>query len=196
VQFRINPLRLIRGQSVVAIQRVVEYITEMGMQAVAASRCHSVGLHPQFNCENEVAHSKPGLQCRDFKPVQFCSSRGKRRNGEFRLSSSTIRAAVSGNEVSTASGTGESRPEISRADVVVIGAGIGGLCCAALLAKYGYKVVVCESHDIAGGAGHAFERQGFHFDSGPSFHAGLSIKPSINPLKQVNHGMPLFIHWI
>jgi hypothetical protein len=71
-------------------------------------------------------------------------------------------------------------------DVVVIGAGIGGLCCAALLAKYGYKVVVCESHDIAGGAGHAFVRQGFHFDSGPSFHAGLSIKPSINPLKQVS----------
>jgi hypothetical protein len=74
---------------------------------------------------------------------------------------------------------------ITNVDVVVIGAGIGGLCCAALLAKYGYKVVVCESHDIAGGAGHAFERQGFQFDSGPSFHAGLSIKPSINPLKQV-----------
>ena len=75
---------------------------------------------------------------------------------------------------------------ITKADVVVIGAGIGGLCCGALLAKYGYKVVVCESHDIAGGAGHAFERQGFQFDSGPSFHAGLSIKPSINPLKQVS----------
>ncbi|KAH8958544.1 hypothetical protein BDL97_06G030500 [Sphagnum fallax] len=95
----------------------------------------------------------------------------------------------------TASKAEETRDLVSRngggfqpgevVDVVVIGAGIGGLCCAALLAKYGYKVVVCESHDIAGGAGHAFVRQGFHFDSGPSFHAGLSIKPSINPLKQV-----------
>lgn len=54
-----------------------------------------------------------------------------------------------------------------------------------MLAKYGLKVVVCESHDTAGGAGHAFVRQGYHFDSGPSFHAGLSTKPSINPLKQV-----------
>ncbi|KAH7302010.1 hypothetical protein KP509_23G052400 [Ceratopteris richardii] len=70
-------------------------------------------------------------------------------------------------------------------DVAVIGAGIGGLCCAAMLAKYGLSVVVCESHDTAGGAAHAFIRQGFHFDSGPSFHAGLSTKPSINPLKQV-----------
>ena len=37
------------------------------------------------------------------------------------------------------------------ADVVVIGSGIGGLCCAALLARYGFQVVVCESHSLAGG---------------------------------------------
>ena len=30
----------------------------------------------------------------------------------------------------------------SLADVVVVGAGIGGLCCGALLAKYGLKVTV------------------------------------------------------
>jgi glycine/D-amino acid oxidase-like deaminating enzyme len=33
-----------------------------------------------------------------------------------------------------------------KADIVVIGSGIGGLCCAGLLAKYGFKVIVCESH--------------------------------------------------
>eukprot|EP00271_Cylindrocystis_brebissonii_P000213 TRINITY_DN10250_c0_g1_i1.p1 TRINITY_DN10250_c0_g1~~TRINITY_DN10250_c0_g1_i1.p1 ORF type:complete len:673 (-),score=66.47 TRINITY_DN10250_c0_g1_i1:273-2291(-) len=71
------------------------------------------------------------------------------------------------------------------ADVVVIGAGIGGLCCASLLAKYGLSVVVCESHSVAGGAGHAFKKAGYTFDSGPSFHAGLSMKRSLNPLKQV-----------
>ncbi|KAK9796992.1 hypothetical protein WJX73_009416 [Symbiochloris irregularis] len=72
-------------------------------------------------------------------------------------------------------------------DVVVIGSGIGGLCCAAMLAKYGVKVTVCESHDIAGGAAHAFQRKGYSFDSGPSFFAGLSGPKgkSINPLKQV-----------
>ena len=39
-------------------------------------------------------------------------------------------------------------------DVVVIGAGIGGLSCAALLAKYGLQVTVLESHTILGGAAH------------------------------------------
>ncbi len=49
-----------------------------------------------------------------------------------------------------------------------------GLCCAALLARYGYRVTVVESHYHAGGAAHSFEVQGFHFDAGPSFFAGLS----------------------
>ncbi|GAB4384425.1 MAG: NAD(P)/FAD-dependent oxidoreductase [Elainellaceae cyanobacterium] len=71
------------------------------------------------------------------------------------------------------------------ADIVVIGSGIGGLSCAALLARYGFEVVVCESHAIAGGAAHAFERDGFIFDSGPSLYSGLSYSPSANPLRQV-----------
>jgi phytoene dehydrogenase-like protein len=72
-----------------------------------------------------------------------------------------------------------------KTDVVVIGSGIGGLSCAALLAKYGFDVIVCESHSIAGGAAHAFEYQGFKFDSGPSLYSGLSYSPSANPLRQV-----------
>ena len=70
-------------------------------------------------------------------------------------------------------------------DVVVIGSGIGGLSCACVLAKYGFNVVICESHSIPGGAAHSFERQGFKFDSGPSLHSGLSVSPSTNPLRQV-----------
>lgn len=70
-------------------------------------------------------------------------------------------------------------------DVIVIGSGIGGLCCAALLARYGLKVIVCESHSEAGGAAHGFEYKGFKFDSGPSLYSGLSYSPSTNPLKQV-----------
>lgn len=70
-------------------------------------------------------------------------------------------------------------------DVIVIGSGIGGLSCAALLARYGFKVTVCESHSIPGGAAHAFEHQGFLFDSGPSLYSGLSYYPSANPLRQV-----------
>eukprot|EP00892_Ulva_mutabilis_P003440 jgi/Ulvmu1/1468/UM011_0198.1 len=70
-------------------------------------------------------------------------------------------------------------------DVVIIGSGIGGLSCAALLAHYGLSVTVCEAHYHAGGAAHGFEVQGYKFDAGPSFHAGLSVSPSSNPLKQV-----------
>jgi phytoene dehydrogenase-like protein len=70
-------------------------------------------------------------------------------------------------------------------DVVVIGSGIGGLSCAALLAHYGFEVLVCESHGIPGGAAHAFTYQGFKFDSGPSLYSGLSYSPSANPLRQV-----------
>ncbi len=70
-------------------------------------------------------------------------------------------------------------------DAIIIGSGIGGLCAGALLARYGKRVLVCESHAIAGGAAHSFERRGFHFDSGPSFHCGLSDPTSLNPLRQI-----------
>ncbi|MGK7939702.1 MAG: phytoene desaturase family protein [Crocosphaera sp.] len=70
-------------------------------------------------------------------------------------------------------------------DFIVIGSGIGGLSCGALLAHYGFKVTVCESHSLAGGAAHSFKRGGFIFDSGPSLYSGLSYSPSLNPLKQV-----------
>ncbi|MEA5573978.1 NAD(P)/FAD-dependent oxidoreductase [Calothrix sp. UHCC 0171] len=70
-------------------------------------------------------------------------------------------------------------------DIIVIGSGIGGLSCAAMLAKYGFNVTVCESHTIAGGAAHGFERNGYKFDSGPSLYSGLSDSPSSNPLQQV-----------
>ncbi|MGD1873407.1 MAG: phytoene desaturase family protein [Mastigocoleus sp.] len=70
-------------------------------------------------------------------------------------------------------------------DVIVIGSGIGGLSAAGLLARYGKRVLVCESHNIAGGAVHSFRRKGFKFDSGASFYCGLTNAGSLNPVKQV-----------
>eukprot|EP00899_Mesostigma_viride_P005606 jgi/Mesvir1/15046/Mv14698-RA.2 len=69
-------------------------------------------------------------------------------------------------------------------EVVIIGSGIGGLVAGAMLARYGHKVTVCESHSVPGGAAHGFSRRGYKFDSGPSFFANMSVKPSSNPLKQ------------
>ncbi|MBE9161341.1 NAD(P)/FAD-dependent oxidoreductase [Tychonema sp. LEGE 06208] len=70
-------------------------------------------------------------------------------------------------------------------DAIVIGSGIGGLVAGSMLSRYGKRVLVCESHTIAGGAAHSFWRGGFHFDSGPSFYCGLSDSQSLNPLSQV-----------
>ncbi|MBE9202073.1 MULTISPECIES: NAD(P)/FAD-dependent oxidoreductase [unclassified Nodularia (in: cyanobacteria)] len=73
----------------------------------------------------------------------------------------------------------------SQSDVIVIGSGIGGLCAAGLLARYGKRVIVCESHAIPGGAAHSFRRREFEFDSGPSFYCGLTDAQSLNPVTQV-----------
>lgn len=49
-------------------------------------------------------------------------------------------------------------------DVAVIGAGGGGLACAATLAKAGVKVALFEQHDKPGGFMTAFEREGYTFE--------------------------------
>jgi phytoene dehydrogenase-like protein len=73
----------------------------------------------------------------------------------------------------------------ARTEVIVIGSGIGGLCCAALSARAGKEVVVLEAHVHAGGAAHGFRQQGYHFESGPSLWSGLGRWPSSNPLAQI-----------
>ena len=52
-------------------------------------------------------------------------------------------------------------------DAIVIGSCIGGLACAALLAKHaGQRVLVLERHSTAGGFTHTFTRPGFEWDVG------------------------------
>jgi phytoene desaturase len=56
--------------------------------------------------------------------------------------------------------------------VVVIGAGVGGLACAARLAAAGHRVTVLEQSDVVGGKLGRYERRTteglFRFDTGPS----------------------------
>ena len=73
----------------------------------------------------------------------------------------------------------------SEFDYIIIGSGIGGLTCGALLRYYGYSVLVLESHYATGGVAHTFERRGFKFDAGPSLWNGMSTKP-YNPLREVD----------
>jgi phytoene desaturase len=51
---------------------------------------------------------------------------------------------------------------------VVIGAGIAGLATAIRLSVEGFKVTVFEKNNYPGGKLSAFEKNGFHFDAGPS----------------------------
>ena len=57
--------------------------------------------------------------------------------------------------------------------VVVIGAGIGGLTTAALLAKAGLDVTVLEAHVYPGGCAGTFYHQGYRFDAGATLAAGF-----------------------
>lgn len=57
--------------------------------------------------------------------------------------------------------------------VVVIGAGIGGLTAAALLAHRGYSVKVFDQAIVPGGCASTFKRRGFTFDVGATQVAGL-----------------------
>ncbi len=70
-------------------------------------------------------------------------------------------------------------------EIIVIGSGIGGLCCAGLLAKAEKKVLILEAHSKPGGAAHSFKKNGYKFESGPSLWSGIGSWPTTNPLGQV-----------
>ncbi len=53
--------------------------------------------------------------------------------------------------------------------VLIVGAGLGGLATALRLAKKGYKVEMIEKNFNAGGRVNQLKKDGFTFDTGPSF---------------------------
>ena len=63
-----------------------------------------------------------------------------------------------------------------------------GLCAGALCAKYGKRVTVVESHDVARGAAHSWKRDGYTFESRPSSaQLQMSRWPTTNLCGQVLH---------
>jgi all-trans-retinol 13,14-reductase len=64
-------------------------------------------------------------------------------------------------------------------DVIIVGSGIGGLTCGALLSKRGYKVLVLEQHSQVGGYCSSFKRNGFTFNTGVEDVSGLWEKGPI-----------------
>jgi C-3',4' desaturase CrtD len=57
--------------------------------------------------------------------------------------------------------------------VVIIGAGVGGLAAAAVLARQGVEVTVLEAHVYPGGCAGTFYHQGYRFEAGATLAGGF-----------------------
>jgi len=60
-------------------------------------------------------------------------------------------------------------------DVIVIGAGCGGLSAGSQLARKGFKTIVIEQSDMVGGCCSTFEAQGYRFDLGASLIEDVEV---------------------
>lgn len=67
-------------------------------------------------------------------------------------------------------------------DIVVIGAGLSGLCCAYALQKQGLSVCVLEQGQMIGGAFQSFNRRGVRFDTGFHYVGGVRQGEMMYPL--------------
>ncbi|NET31777.1 MAG: carotene isomerase [Cyanothece sp. SIO1E1] len=85
-------------------------------------------------------------------------------------------------------------------DVIVIGAGMGGLVTATQLVARGFKVLVLERYLIPGGSAGYFERQGYRFDVGASMIFGFGQQGTTNlltrALASVNQHLETIPDWV
>ncbi|HPS93848.1 MAG TPA: FAD-dependent oxidoreductase, partial [Deltaproteobacteria bacterium] len=70
-------------------------------------------------------------------------------------------------------------------DVVVIGAGNGGLTCALTLAQAGRKVLMLERHNVPGGCATSFVRGRFEFEVALHQLSGMGSPERPGPLRAI-----------
>lgn len=83
-------------------------------------------------------------------------------------------------------------------DAIVIGAGNGGLACAATLAEKGKKVILFEKHNIPGGCGTSFRRGRFEFEVALHQLSSMGTPEKPGPLRELfrRYGIENQIEWI
>jgi phytoene desaturase len=86
------------------------------------------------------------------------------------------------------------RPPRARYDAVVVGAGIGGLVTAALLAESGLQTLLVEQHYMVGGFCSTFRRAGFTFDASTHFYPLLGNRETITGRLLARLGVAT--HWV
>lgn len=69
-------------------------------------------------------------------------------------------------------------------DVIIAGAGMGGLSAGSLLAKKGKKVLILEAARVAGGCSSSFIRKGYIFESGATTLMGFDEKQPLHYLQK------------
>ena len=91
-------------------------------------------------------------------------------------------------------------------DIVIIGSGLGGLLCANILSKQGFKVAVLEKNTVPGGCLQTFKRKNVVFDTGihyvgsfdegqrmHKFYKYLGLLPGLNIRKLNPDGFDKFL---
>lgn len=62
---------------------------------------------------------------------------------------------------------------MSKYDIIIIGSGLGGLECGAILSKEGYHVCVLEKNELFGGCFQTYQRSGHRMDTGIHYIGSL-----------------------
>ena len=70
-------------------------------------------------------------------------------------------------------------------DVIIAGAGMGGLSAGSLLAKAGYSVLILEAGHVAGGCSSSYYRKGYVFESGATTLIGFDKNQPMKMLEDL-----------